>query len=454
MSKSLFFYTLLALLLYPFICEAYVKITDFQGASHEDLTALQRPIVYGGTAGSDLNQDCFKDNINPCDNCVDPYRDCNPSRIYGSLELKIFFTVTGESLEGSHTPLIEDNRRSPISGGEFSNRSLSLNDSAFYSITWGQMCDHFDNIRNGECDEGTSGNEIIHIGIDVNNNGRLDDGETGNFSFIYHDPASLDPNPETAFCQRENDLNDLEEILLQQEPLQEGGAGICNFELERGDEKVFIKTVDTQGNFPSAGVVSFTHARVYYQGRNDNTPLGYSTKTFRDFLIGQEGELLEGVIIDELINGEIYSFRIAMRDEAQNLAFLTQITREAVPEEVFGFLRKQQNCFIVTAATGSPLSKEVQTFKKFRDIILIKKSWGRHFIYFYYKYGAIPAKWIEQSPFLKKITWFFLLPFLVFAWTSLKWGFITACLLLGVFLTTLFLTAFFILKQSRLRRSI
>ncbi len=58
-------------------------------------------------------------------------------------------------------------------------------------------------------------------------------------------------------------------------------------------------------------------------------------------------------------------------------------------------------CFIATAAFGSPMKSEVVILRKFRDLALKPTSFGRLFIRAYYRLSPSAAQLINKSPFLK-----------------------------------------------------
>ncbi len=62
-------------------------------------------------------------------------------------------------------------------------------------------------------------------------------------------------------------------------------------------------------------------------------------------------------------------------------------------------------CFIATAAMGDYNHPVVIDLRLFRDNWLIKRNWGIKFTNWYYTYGAIAAKVIEKSTFLRKLTY-------------------------------------------------
>ncbi len=55
------------------------------------------------------------------------------------------------------------------------------------------------------------------------------------------------------------------------------------------------------------------------------------------------------------------------------------------------------NCFVASAAYGSPLENEVSTFRAFRDRFLTPTTLGKKFIRFYYHYGPKLAKVIAAN---------------------------------------------------------
>jgi hypothetical protein len=66
------------------------------------------------------------------------------------------------------------------------------------------------------------------------------------------------------------------------------------------------------------------------------------------------------------------------------------------------------NCFIATSVYGNYNHPVVVDLRKFRDIHLQNKSWGRRFIKFYYKYGQIAAKKTDKNVFLRKVAFLFI----------------------------------------------
>ena len=61
------------------------------------------------------------------------------------------------------------------------------------------------------------------------------------------------------------------------------------------------------------------------------------------------------------------------------------------------------NCFIATAAYGTPFAKEIDVLRIWRDTALTNSYIGRSFINFYYKFSPPIARNIEKSPTKKNI---------------------------------------------------
>jgi hypothetical protein len=78
-------------------------------------------------------------------------------------------------------------------------------------------------------------------------------------------------------------------------------------------------------------------------------------------------------------------------DVAEALASLNTTIKKA----------KKTGCFIATATMGDMNHPTVLHLRKFRDLFLLKRSWGASFIRYYYHYSPYPAKIIAKSRILK-----------------------------------------------------
>lgn len=77
-------------------------------------------------------------------------------------------------------------------------------------------------------------------------------------------------------------------------------------------------------------------------------------------------------------------------------------------------------CFIATAAYGSPLAEELDTFREFRDEFLLTNPIGSRFVSLYYRYSPPVARFIEEHPALKPVVRTALVPPLAMATLAVK----------------------------------
>lgn len=84
--------------------------------------------------------------------------------------------------------------------------------------------------------------------------------------------------------------------------------------------------------------------------------------------------------------------------------------------DLFG---SDRGCFIATAAYGSPLEKEVELLRRFRDQVMINLPLGSSIIELYYEISPPIARMISRSEPLRGITQMMLLPLIGFSWLIL-----------------------------------
>ena len=248
--------------------------------------------------------------------------------------------------------------------------------------------------------------------------------------------------------------------------------GVCAWEMNPGDEKALLREpVPHQGR--TGPVMQFDRVRVFYvQAPDVNNPpfntITAATKSFVDLRIESSDTGALTVVpgrVEGLQNDVTYAFKIAMVDLAGNVGFYTANGNGtntgdrycetpiratppngglpnchlATPGEVVGVLSKQVTCFIATAAYGSQMAPQVETFRQFRNEFLLKHDLGIRFVRFYYKHSPKYAAMIAESAVLRAAARATLWPVLGFAWLSLQIGTSAAAALIVMVLMSLYL---------------
>ncbi|MNL00803.1 hypothetical protein D3C87_1212460 [compost metagenome] len=133
-----------------------------------------------------------------------------------------------------------------------------------------------------------------------------------------------------------------------------------------------------------------------------------------------------------LTNGSRYCFVMANQDASGIISYFTPTqtttpasvdptTLCATPEKVVGLL-DDKSCFIATAAFGSDMAPEVQSFRDFRNKYLFSNSVGKEFVRFYYKHSPFYANLIAQNDVARATVRVALWPVLLFAKVSVNFG--------------------------------
>jgi len=100
------------------------------------------------------------------------------------------------------------------------------------------------------------------------------------------------------------------------------------------------------------------------------------------------------------------------------------------------------DCFIASAAYGSPLHPYVETLRDFRDKYLMPSKIGRKMVSFYYKYSPFVADLISKNKVLKATVRHHLLPVIVFSYAMVHLGpIVTAAILMFILMLSIFLYA-------------
>lgn len=422
------------------------------------------PIVYGGMAGAEIN--CVT-GTGPsagvvCNNCTADLSPCNEKRIYGDLELqvefrtdradliaagaKIIYTVSAPG-STSATPLIPE--VVPV--------TLAANTPLVVKIKWSSLCAA---IGAGNCNTDKAAT-TINIGIDSKSDNSLDDSISFQVAVVGN---SYQANSAYTYHSNCKDA-------------APGGIdeGFCYFWLYKGDKKAHIKDSKQSDTYNIApGSSKYRNVRFYYNQGSSTTCDVNAFKSvtpiskYVDIATNNNGGqyYLKQSYIPNLDNYTLYYFRMANVDVAGNVFYFSSATGDSstasmpggvvlncvdhsvVPEEVVGLL-DGQSCFIATAAFGSPLAKELDVLREFRNHYLLPYSWGKSFVKWYYGWSPDAADWLRSQKFFRNLVKWALWPVVGLARFTLWSGLpgLIVFLILGLVMTLL------LLKNVKRRRS-
>jgi N-acetylneuraminic acid mutarotase len=86
------------------------------------------------------------------------------------------------------------------------------------------------------------------------------------------------------------------------------------------------------------------------------------------------------------------------------------VTTQNIPD-----VGESDPCFSATAAFGSPLARQVEILRQFRDGYLLTNDFGRKFVAWYYRHGPVAAKFIKDKPVIKTAVRILLYPLIGFS---------------------------------------
>ncbi len=439
-----------------------------EGRIFGDIT-LSTNIIYGGLSGTCDNP--VSNSV--CNSCASNLSTgaCNTRRIHDNLNFIVTFTsdTAGQILV---TDDINPGQTPPQANLTFSGFASGVvvpaNTTISIQIPWSEICTKV--FKAASCDESAvftaPTRRRIRIGIDAGvstgnppainpiGNGTLEEGEFSNEVEISMAKLS---GATTDLC-----------ISGSSDP----AVGACNFTAYPGDSKVFVENVRTDCSFPNVpdSSAQIQALKVYYQLATEGSPDKTSPST--DLLVGNTSQScvngvkaisLEKNEVTGLQNNTQYRFAVGVVDQANNVGLITQHNDAlaiddnsecyndewqnnchfAEPQEVFGLIQDEFDCFITTAAYGTPFKPKVQTFREFRNRYLKTNSLGRSIISFYYSNSPPMASWIRSHPHRQAITRFVLWPFWLFAHLSLHYPMILLAAIMAL------VSGFILTKKGR-----
>lgn len=423
---------------------ASFNITNASGGSYTETDSSGNVTLYGGLAGT-----CASPSTSTtCNTCTDtsvPPKACNPTAVNATLNISITVrTGTAIPVAGAkvrvYTETTSADRIQLGIDGTIPTAAASSTVTIPVTFNWGNICLQDANFLNSTCTVTSPGPSAgttfssarkIVIGIDENGDGNIDDDEVKTIPVKYH---YLDSTQATVSQQAVCTSTDNTKL------------GACGFALDvGGDKKLFMRDVILSSSTPlvPAGAPDWYGVAFFFQDQTGQalTPANVSTGTNAPIIKTYD---ITDYSIDATLNGftnyHDYCLIMGNINKAQNIFYLTTGGVSAdncgTPSEVVGLL-DDKSCFISTAAFGSNMAAEVETFRQFRNHFLIPYDFGREFIKAYYEFSPPAANFIAQSEVLRFAARVLLYPFYLFSVISLKFGFLFA--LLSVVMALLFI---------------
>ncbi|MGE9744926.1 CFI-box-CTERM domain-containing protein [Bdellovibrio bacteriovorus] len=212
------------------------------------------------------------------------------------------------------------------------------------------------------------------------------------------------------------------------------GSGYCYFSAYRGDEKIYADQLARADDYPASTAPGIEYAGpvFFYEkqldGEDDNTTIArISNASSYIQLVDPERDNR----IDGLENDVRYCMVMANQDKTGIVSYYSPlpgtsggvdaISLCATPSKVVGLL-DDKSCFIATAAFGSDMAPEVQSFRDFRNKYLLSNSVGTRIVKLYYKHSPFYANLIAENEFAKSAVRTILWPLLFFARMSVTFG--------------------------------
>lgn len=384
------------------------------GASNVDATDTKKPIVYGGFAGTCASPN----NTDTCDTCVETsasvnkFLPCNKHATYPNLNLLVVLN-TDASVNISDVTVKIDS--TSITTGTIS--TTGSGGTLTIPIPWGNICTV---ANSGDTSCATSFSKDVTVTASSSSSSS----SSANFTFRVT-TQSVDSSANSFYTDCPTGITPTP------------GGGFCHFVAGPGDKKIYANDLAVPDGYPSStGSVDYKNLMFFYEEQL-STDTGISDVIARisngsnAFSVPVSTTVSPPIVderINDLSNDVTYCLVMANQDLAGNIynftpvASVTADTLCATPEPVAGLL-DDKHCFIATAAFGSEMAPEVQSFRDFRNKYLIPYSWGRKFVKAYYHYSPKYAAMISGNETAKTVVRAALWPLLFMARMSVAFGF-------------------------------
>lgn len=425
-------------------------IIGASGGSYVETDASGNISLYGGIAGTCASPSSGS-TCNTCTSTATPPVACNPASVHSTLQIGITIT-TGAAVSNRSIRVytgVGTDFSNAVEIGSTGTITAAASTTVIVPVTvdWGDVCEKDTNFGSDACNPistPTTGLSFqsgrrLFVGIDADGADGIEEDEATSFPIYLHHINVADP------------LISNQAVCASQDSSK---FGACGFQLDvGGDEKLFLRDLILSSSTPltPSTAPAWYGVAFFFQDQTGQTlnPANVST--------GQNSPIIKAYdtndySIDATLTGftnyQNYCLIMGNINKAQNIFYITTGGAPAencgTPSEVVGLL-DDKSCFISTAAFGSDMAAEVETFRQFRNHFLIPHDFGRSFIKAYYKYSPPAAEFIAQSEVLRFIARLMLYPLYIFSLMSLHFGFVYA--LLGLLVMIFFLRKYKLVIQ-------
>jgi hypothetical protein len=333
---------------------------------------------------------------------------CNQTSIHGGLRLAISFKTTKSVTNAVARMYIESSQVDTETVTTAANgTTITL------ETTWGAICTAagLDNLCRGSSVYSVKN---LKVGVDEDASGDVEEDERKTFQVHLHYIDPTDTTSTQFYCTSPS------------------GSGMCNIAFTPGDKKVFIDSALYAGNDSATGNLKWDAIAIFPVLSTPNNGPAFSnfitsqaSPIFRAFN-PDDGTIPDSSVTGGLENDNTYCLIYATRNQAGNIYRIVNdpsaaATACVTPGEVVGIL-EDKSCFISTAAFGSEMSDEVNSFRKFRNEFLVPNIFGRLIVKTYYQLSPPLANLIKKNEAARASARLVLYPFLFFAKAALTWG--------------------------------
>lgn len=406
--------------------------------------------IYGGTAGLA----CVGDGSVTCNSCTPnvTLTACNQTSVYPALNFTVTFRISKDIAASSAIAAIymandgDSGIGTQIGTATFNSPTASATTISI-SAPWSSIC-------GASCNSSSdiTLSKKISFGIDYNASGTVDADEVKSLPLKFQNIAVGSAATSQSFCPATAQI------------------GACNVTLKSGDQKAIITNIPVLIGTDPSGILwnGLAFFPIEVAGNMSGDTLAFTSfnrgsvsPIVKDLAIGTNNSL---ETTDNYITGggienyHRYCFVYGSRNLAGNIyrfvggvpgAGAAAATACVTPSKVVGVL-DDKHCFISTAAFGSDMAPEVQTFREFRNQFLLSNTLGREFIKFYYQAGPPAAEFISQSEILRGAVRAALYPVLGFVYLSLNYGILMALFVSAVLLILLSQVRYFLFGNKKI----